>query len=166
MSVIWITGLPGVGKSSAAAALVARLRGAGEACLVLDGDELRQALAPLAGGYDEDARRRLARTYANLAGIATRQDLTAVVATVSLFDEIHACNRTAFATCYVEVLLVCADAERERRRPRARLGADAQVGVEIRAEWPRSPDLVLDSGELRPDEIAARIVEHCLASHA
>lgn len=157
MPLIWITGLPGVGKSCAAEAVAALLRRAGEACLLLDGDRLRRALAPLAGGYDERARRGLAHAYANLAGVVAEQGTTAVVATVSLFAEAQARNRAGFAR-YLEVVLVCDEAERERRRPSAALGATPQVGREIAAEWPRSPALILDSGALSSDAIAARIV--------
>ena len=157
MPLIWITGLPGVGKTCAAEAVVARLRGDGEACLLLDGDRLRQALAPLAGGYDEHSRRRLAHAYANLAGVVAEQGTTVVVATVSLFAEVHARNRCAFAR-YLEVLLVCDEAERERRRPRAALGAAPQVGRDLAAEWPDAPELILDSGALSSDAIAAHIV--------
>lgn len=155
MGVIWITGLPGAGKSSAAAATVALLRHAGEAALLLDGDRLRAALAPLGGGYDEASRRRLASVYANLAGEACVQGLTAVVATVSLFADVHANNRQRFAR-YLEVLLVCDEAERARRRPRASAGPE--VGHELAFDWPLAADLRLDSGAVPAAQIATRIV--------
>jgi len=156
MGVIWITGLPGVGKSSAAAAVVALLHEAGERALLLDGDRLRAALAPLGGGYGERDRRRLAEVYANLAADASAQGITAVVATVSLFADVHARNRERFAR-YLEVLLACDEAERERRRPRPVDGAP-EVGRDIPAEWPLAAELRLDSGAASPAQIGARIV--------
>ena len=39
---IWITGLSGAGKSTLAREIAARLRGRGDAVVMLDGDELRE----------------------------------------------------------------------------------------------------------------------------
>jgi adenylylsulfate kinase len=155
--VIWITGLPGVGKTSAAHALVARLRADGESTLLLDGDALREALSPLGGGYDAAARRRLAESYANLALLASAQGLTAVVATVSLIANVHRANRTRFAR-YLEVLLSCADAERERRCAGIGL-AGPRHGVEIVPEFPAEPHLSLETDAVSPQIIADRIFE-------
>jgi adenylylsulfate kinase len=155
--VIWITGLPGVGKSSVARELADRLRADGEACLLLDGDALREALAPLAEGYDAPARRRLAESYANLAALASAQGLTAVVATVSLIADVHRANRARF-TRYFEVLLSCADAERERRRAGIALSGPRH-GIEIAPEFPTEPHLSLSTDATPPQALAARIFE-------
>jgi bifunctional enzyme CysN/CysC len=42
---VWLTGLPASGKTTLAAALVARLAGTGRGAHVLDGDELRRGLS-------------------------------------------------------------------------------------------------------------------------
>lgn len=156
MSVIWITGLPGVGKTHAARCVVARLRAAGEAALLLDGDQLRRALQPVAGGYDAASRRRLAEVYASIAELVAAQDVTAVVATVSLFSDLHARNRSRFGA-YLEVLLACGEAERMRRRPPLS-GDGPHVGIDIAPELPAAAHLVLRSDERSPDEIAAAVV--------
>jgi adenylylsulfate kinase-like enzyme len=155
--VIWITGLPGVGKSSVARELVARLRAAGDTTLLLDGDALRDALSPLAGGYDVPARRRLAQAYANLAALASAQGLTVVVATVSLIADVHRENRVRF-TRYLEVLLSCADAERERRRASGALAGPRHM-IEIAPEFPADPHLSLATDAVSPDALAERILE-------
>jgi adenylylsulfate kinase len=157
--VIWITGLPGVGKTEVAKTVLAQLRRDGRPCVLLDGDQLRNALAPLIEGYDVSSRRRLAHAYANVAALVAAQDTTCVVATVSLFADVHARNRSQ-SQPYLEVLLTCGEAERERRRPRANLGNAPQVGIDIVPEWPAAPDLVLDSESLAINEIAARVLAH------
>lgn len=157
MPVIWITGLPGVGKTSAARALVALLRDAGEPRILLDGDALRVALAPLGGGYEPDARHRLAQTYANLAAAMSEQDVTAVVATVSLFADVHRSNRGRFER-YLEVLLTCEDSERERRRPAAELEGARHI-VDIAAQFPTVPHLRLSTDTEPAAALAARIFE-------
>lgn len=157
MPVIWITGLPGVGKSSVAREVAARLHAAGETALLLDGDALRDALSPLDGGYDVPSRRRLAQAYANLAALASAQGLTAVVATVSLIADVHRENRARF-TRYLEVLLSCADAERERRRASATLAGPRHT-IEIAPEFPVEPHLSLATDAMSPDALAERILE-------
>ena len=156
MPVIWITGLPGVGKSSVARELVARLRAAGETVLLLDGDALRDALSPLDGGYDAPARRRFAQAYANLAALASAQGLTVVVATVSLIADMHRENRARF-TRYLEVLLSCTDAERERRRASAALAGPRHT-IEIAPEFPADPHLSLATDATSPEALAERIL--------
>lgn len=158
MPVIWITGLPGSGKTRLASALAAELADTDGPCLLLDGDDLRGALAPLADGYSETARRRFAHTYSNLAALADAQGLTCIVATVSLFAAVHALNRSRFGR-YLEVLLVCDDAERERRRPAARLAEGDRMGGDIAPEWPRAPHLVFDTTTLPVEAIAYRVVQ-------
>lgn len=157
MPVIWITGLPGVGKTRVAREVVARLRAGGEASLLLDGDALRDALSPLAGGYDAPARRRLAETYANLAALASTQGLTAVVATVSLIADIHRANRARFSR-YLEVLLTCTDAERERRSANLAL-TGPRHGIEIAPEFPTEPHLSFSTDTVAPNVLAERILE-------
>lgn len=156
MPVIWITGLPGSGKTQLASTLAGKLASSGAHCLLLDGDELRSALAPLANGYAESARRRFAETYSNLAALADAQGLTCIVATVSLFTTVHAMNRARFSQ-YLEVLLVCDDAERARRRPVPDLSAGDRVGHEIEPEWPRDPHLAFDTTTLSSATIARRV---------
>jgi adenylylsulfate kinase-like enzyme len=157
MAVIWITGLPGVGKTEVARSLATHLRARGEPCVVLDGDELRTALAPLDGGYEAAARRRLALAYSNLAALVSSQGNTAVVATVSLIADVHRENRSRFAR-YLEVLLSCGEAERARRRPPESLRG-ARHGVDIAPEFPDMPDLSLTTDAATPESLALRILE-------
>jgi len=155
--VIWITGLPGVGKTRVARELAARMRAAGEPTLLLDGDALREALSLLAGGYDAPARRQLAQTYANLAALASAQGLTVVVATVSLIADVHRANRARFAR-YLEVLLSCAEVERTRRCEGLALNGPRH-GIEIAPEFPAEPHLSLATDATEPHVLAERIFE-------
>lgn len=146
MSVIWITGLAGAGKTTLARAVAQHLRDTGRAVLVLDGDEVRRALGAAGAGYTRDERLAIARRIAALARLASAQGLVVVVATISLFHEIHNENRADGAD-YYEVLLDCAAAVRAAR---STLYADAErgarVGVELAAEYPASAHLTLDTG--------------------
>jgi adenylylsulfate kinase len=164
MGVIWITGLPGVGKTSAAMLVSEQLRSSNETCVLLDGDELRSALAHITQGYDVETRRRLAHTYAALARLVSEQGITSIVATVSLFTDVHADNHGLIPR-YLEVHLHCDETERQRRRPTPDSSSGPWVGSDIAFELPRAPHLRLDSGELSPVEISAAIVAHWRASN-
>jgi adenylylsulfate kinase-like enzyme len=102
-SVVWITGLPGSGKTTLARSLVMRLNSKpGLRAVLLDGDEIREALEGT--GYDLESRRKLAFIYQKLAVVLARQELVVVVATVSLFREVHEKNREKLPN-YLEVFL-------------------------------------------------------------
>jgi adenylylsulfate kinase len=149
-TVVWITGLPGAGKSTLAAGIARRIRDAGAACVVLDGDDVRGALARPAGRgvAERDA------FYASLAGLAAllaRQGLVVVVAATA--------NRAAYrdraraiAPRYLEVHVATPLAECERRDPRglyaaARAGAAADVpGIDAAYDPPAKPDVTATGG--------------------
>lgn len=153
MSVIWITGLAGAGKTSLAAELLARLQLAqrqGDARVAgelqsIDGDAVRRELGAQGQGYAREQRLAVARQIAQRAAAHSRAGGIAVVATISLFHAIHALNRSACAD-YFEVLLDCAEAQRAVRCGDGRLQAGPRVGHEIAPEFPLTPHLRLDSG--------------------
>ena len=61
--VIWITGLSGSGKTTLAKALQKELPGS----ILLDGDELREALGSANHGFDVESRKKLAKTFSRSA---------------------------------------------------------------------------------------------------
>lgn len=120
MSVIWITGLSGAGKSTLAHEVAARLRASGEAVVMLDGDELREvfgAVAANAQNHGREGRLALAMQYAHLCRVIAAQGLTVVIATISLFREVHAWNR-ANLPGFFEVYLKVPVEELRRRDPK------------------------------------------------
>lgn len=145
MSIVWITGLAGAGKTTLAQACARRLRDEGHAVLVLDGDEVRRALGAAGQGYTRDERLAIAGRIAALARLASAQGLVAIVATISLFHELHDANR-AGNTDYFEVLLRCSPAVRASRKALyADASQGARVGVEVEPEFPRAPHLTFDT---------------------
>jgi adenylylsulfate kinase len=165
--VVWITGLSGAGKSAIAAEVRRRLAASGRPSVLLDGDEVRAAVADPAAGYDASGRLVNARRLARLARLLEVQDLVVVVATMSLFHEIHAWNRRALGR-YLEVLVdvpVDTLARRDAKGLYARAARDAAIGlpgVAVGAELPRAPDLVIANGVDDP-AFAARAAERILA---
>ena len=150
--VIWITGLSGAGKSTLALALVERLRALDDTTLLLDGDELRgifnvnEVDIP---DYGREKRIDLGLRYAHLCNILASQGFTVVIATISLFEEVHHWNR-AHLPGYFEVYLKVPVEELRRRDPKGiyrRFDAGQLkdvAGLDISIDEPNSPDWVLE----------------------
>jgi len=154
--VFWITGLSGAGKTTVGASLWRRLRAAGRPAIFLDGDKLRSAIAEDLGHPIED-RRRSARRNGRLCQLLAEQGIDVVCATISMFHEAQRWNR-AHIPGYFEIYLRVPIAEIERRDPKgiyalARNGKSENiVGIDILAEEPEAPDLVIDNhGSLKAD---------------
>lgn len=163
-AVLWLTGLSGSGKTTLAKAIQAHLRFRGIESVIVDGDMIRAAC----GGdcsYDVDGRRRNARRVAGIAKMIADQGVIAVVATVSLYHEIHEWNRNN-QTNYFEVLLdvdVATCRSRDRKniyRSETFESGPNVVGIDIPAEFPRAPHLRLNNSEQRTDmiELAEKIL--------
>ncbi|MBV4472855.1 adenylyl-sulfate kinase [Pseudomonas sp. COW3] len=118
--VIWITGLSGAGKSTLARELVARLRSHGQSVVMLDGDELREvfgAAAASSQNHGREGRLALAMQYAHLCRMIAAQGQTVVIATISLFREVHEWNRSHLPG-YFEIYLRVPVEELRRRDPK------------------------------------------------
>lgn len=152
MKVIWITGLSGAGKSTLAQEVAARLRAEGEAVVMLDGDELRQVFGAVAANsqnHGRDGRLALAMQYAHLCRVIAAQGLTVVIATISLFREVHTWNR-ANLPGYFEVYLKVPVEELRRRDPKGlyrRFDAGELthvVGLDLPIDEPEAADWIVE----------------------
>lgn len=150
--IIWITGLSGAGKTTLAESLVTRLRADGTPVVFLDGDVLREvfgAAAVNAQNHGREGRLALAMQYAHLCRVLAAQGLTVVIATISLFHEVHAWNRT-HQSAYCEVYLKVPIEELRRRDPkgiyrRYDAGEISNVaGLDMEIDEPRMPDWVAE----------------------
>ncbi|MEV7779272.1 adenylyl-sulfate kinase [Kitasatospora sp. NPDC088351] len=121
----------------------------------------------MAFGYEKADRRRLAMFYAQLAHQLAAQGHLVVCSTISLLHEVHDWNRRP-TPGYVEVWLRVPIEELRTREGRAafygseRTDAGALrdvVGVDTRAEFPRTPDVVIDNhGEMTAERAADLIL--------
>lgn len=150
-AVVWVTGLPGSGKTTLAERVAARLRGAGVACAVLDGDEVRAALERPAGAGDAE-RDAFYGALARLAALLARQRLVVLVPATANRAEYRERAR-ALAPRYLEVHVATPAGECERRDPKglyaaARAGrAQGLPGLDAAYEPPAAPDVVAAGGE-------------------
>jgi bifunctional enzyme CysN/CysC len=150
-TVVWLTGLPGAGKSTLATRIQERLGGRSSGAVVLDGDEVRAALG-LPAGRGPSERDAFYAALAALASLLARQGLTVIVAATAN-RAVHRERARSLAPSFVEVHVATPAAECERRDSKglyaaARAGRATGVpGVDAPYETPSRPDVVASGGE-------------------
>ena len=148
-TVFWFTGL--AGRSSFCQRRVNSV--------FLDGDQLREVFGNDLGHTPQD-RLASATRNARLCKMLSDQGIDVVCATISMLHACRAWNRAHIAS-YWEIYVRAPMAVLEKRDPhglysRARRGEIANVvGIDIAAEEPERPDLVLESdGTRKPADLA------------
>ena len=163
--VYWLTGLPGAGKSTIAAALKEALAQRGVAAVLLDGDDMRRVLGADQAAYTREDRLNLAMIYARLCQLLSNQGFVVVCATVSLFHQVQAWNRKNIAD-YVEILVTATEATLTTRDQKklysgAAEGAESNVvGIDIEPEFPTAPEMnIPNDGAETPESIVMSICD-------
>jgi bifunctional enzyme CysN/CysC len=153
---VWLTGLPGSGKTTSALALHTHLERTGRFVALLDGDELRHGISSDLGFSDQD-RDESVRRAGEIALLLAQQGAIVIVSLVSprraardKVRRLHEQVNQGFFEVHVSASLeVC-----ERRDPKAlyrksRGGHLANMtGVDDPYESPILPELVLATDEL------------------
>lgn len=157
---IWLTGLSGAGKS----ALARHLCSAHRACVVLDGDDLRQGLSSDLGFSRADRRENVRRT-AEVAKLLNRSGLPAIVALVSPYQSDRSLARDIvgeerFLEVYVSTALsVCERRDVKGLYARARAGAIGHfTGISDPYEPPMRADVTLDLGVMSLEQSASAVL--------
>lgn len=137
--------------------------------IVLDGDELREVFgttAANASNHGREGRLALAFQYAHLCRILASQNLTVIIATISLFKEVHAWNRKSLPG-YFEVYLKVPLDELRRRDPKGiyrRFDAGELThvaGLDLPIDEPDAADLILEySPKRRVTALADELMNH------
>ena len=166
---IWITGLPGSGKSALTRAAAAALEAAGEPVRVLELDEIRKTLTPRPT-YSSAERDVVYRALACMAALLTEAGVPVIIDATANRRRWRELARAAIPR-FAEVQLICPPElcrERERTRPvghapagiYARAGRPGATvpGVDVPYEPAVLPELVIDTSKESVADASARVV--------
>lgn len=150
--VVWLTGLPGSGKTTIATGVAERLREKGYRVEVLDGDWVRKTINPDAGYTREERRRHLLRV-AWIARLLARNGVIVLCSFVSPYRSVRKEIREIIEkeAPFLEVYVKCPLEECIRRDPKGLYAKALRgeikhfTGISDPYEPPENPDVVLDT---------------------
>src|SRR5579859_15368 len=158
---IWFTGLSGAGKSTLSGVIEQRLKEAGRAVEVLDGDEVRTHLSKGLGFSREDRDTNIKR-IAYICKLLTRNGVICISAAIAPYREAREWARREIGD-FVEVYVKCPlDVCRERDvKGLYKLVDEGKIkhftGVDDPYEEPEQPDLVVETDKETIEESVSRI---------
>ena len=169
-AVVWLTGLPGSGKTTLAMALERALFDLGWQSYTLDGDNVRRGLNTDLGFSPHDRRENI-RRIGEVAALFADAGAVCIAAFISPYREDRARARAAAGQRrFFEVHVNSGLATCERRDPKghyrkARAGLLKDfTGVDAPYEAPASPDLAIDTETQGVDACVAQLLAFVVAS--
>ncbi len=161
-AVVFLTGLSGAGKTTIAKEVIEKLRKKGLAPVLLDGDEIRDAIKLT--GFDEDSRKRHNLNVGYMAKILESQGKIVLVSLISPYDDIRnqiraMCNK--FIEVYVATdIKVCIERDPKGIYKKAISGEIKDfTGISAPYYPPQNPELVLDTASISAEACAVKIIE-------
>jgi adenylylsulfate kinase len=158
--VVWLTGIPGSGKTTIGELLQKRLESS-KPVVLLDGDTFRKERCQDLGFTVQDRRENLRRATEE-AKAQSAQGKTVIIAFTSPFDDLREKASHEMPTLLVYVKASIATCE--RRDPKglyrqAREGSITNfVPFDIPYEEPKNPDITVDTESSSPDQCVDRIM--------
>ena len=160
--VVWLTGLPGSGKTTIAQSLLRELKTRNLKVELFDGDEVRRNLSKGLGFSKEDRDTHNKRII-YVCRLLTRNGVNAIVSLISPYRSTRAYARENLPK-FVEVYLNCSIEECIRRDPKglykkALAGEITNMtGIQDPYEEPSNPEVLLDTEHDSSQNNAAKII--------
>lgn len=146
--IMWLIGLSGAGKSTLAEAVAEEARKRGAKLAVVDGDAVREMWGD-SPGHDLAGRKTNADRICRLCAFLDSQNMHAVCAILSLFEESREWNRTHLSE-YHEVYIKTPMEDLEKRDGkglyrRARRNEIELPGINMNFPEPLRPDEIIEN---------------------
>ena len=155
---IWFTGLHGSGKSTIANKLMEILKEKSIRAELLDGDELRKTISSDLG-YSLEERNEHMRRVADLCKMVTDKGVMAIASVASPTEKSRDYAKKVLKKMllvYVKCPLeICEKRDVKGHYKKARLGEkgfEHFLGIGIRFEEPKNPDIVLETSKYAVEE--------------
>lgn len=164
--IVWLTGLPGAGKTTIASELVTALRNRGIGVLWLDSDELRTALFP-GLGYSDSERDQFYDTIIFLGKLAAAGGVCTVISATASKRRYRDKLRQQSPN-FFEVWVQCSPEILQQRDPKglykkSKKGDVTKLpGLGTAYEEPLSAEVVVDSGTRSVEESVALILQRII----
>jgi adenylylsulfate kinase len=162
-AVIWFTGLSGSGKTTIANDLADKLKSKSIFPVLLDGDEIRNAIKQ--HGFDEDSRKKHNLNIGYISSLFEKQGNIVIVSLISPYEDIRNEIRKMCGN-FVEVY-IATDLETCINRDPKGLYKKAQAGeikdfTGISAPYfpPSNPEITINTSKLSVNECSERILNY------
>jgi adenylylsulfate kinase len=168
---IWLTGIPGAGKSTISQEVCRRLSQMGyPRCELLDGDVIRTHISQGLGFTREDRDTNILR-IGWVAQLLTKHGIIAVVAAISPYEAMRSRVREMVTEAggprsFIEVYVKCSIEECMRRDPKGlyRRAQEGKIsgltGFDAPYEEPKAPELVIETQSVTAEVAAKKIVDY------
>ncbi|MDQ4074387.1 MAG: adenylyl-sulfate kinase [Thermoproteota archaeon] len=164
--VIWLTGLPGSGKTTIANKINSELRSRNIKSEMLDGDELRKNISSELG-FSKTDREIHVRRAVFLCDLLSRNGITCVVSLISPYLKMREFARKTLPN-FVEVWVKCSIETCIQRDPKGlyKNALDGKVsdltGLQSTYEPPIRPEITLDTDVLDTQQCVKKVLDFLL----
>ncbi len=172
---VWLTGLPGSGKSVISQALLDKLREIGVHAQIVSSDTLRKSITPYPT-YTNEERNIVYATIAFITKLLTQNSINVIIdatANRRLYRDMARKEISRFIEAYIRCPLeICMKREAKRGKTfdspkniyeKALIGKSRTVpGIGTPYEEPLHPDSIVNSDKLNPNQCAQKIMEEIM----
>src|ERR687896_688868 len=170
--VIWLTGMPGSGKTTIAKALYPKLKESGFKAEILDGDVVRKELSPELGFTKQD-REIHARRVVYLCKLLSRNGIISIVCLISPYREFrrYARSEININNNFYEVYVKCSLETCIKRDPKGlyRKALSGEIkdltGLQDPYEEPENPEVIVNTEVQTLEESTDLILDKLIQSY-